>query len=499
MVVAVTEIKKRIKPYVKITAISFLIGIIIGAVITYAVTPSSTYIISPRICPGAPTYTIWRESSNYFAKDKNGLLGYSGTNFTALFENATDAMPSEGGKIFLKAGSYEGNIVLNRDGIILEGEGCWATQTDLSTEPPPSALYGTVIKPSESQNGIEITNWGGDDENPGKWKYGIQIRNLGIWFTTASTGHGITTGTPYNKTTVTNLVVENVKVLNNDKSHYGIQLCNFLYSTVRNVLVWGGPLIEIYANSEWLHQGNSIFDQLFCRINYDLQAVEHQGPYPIFIHRNSSINAENTWTALCHFRRLQVNNPIHQTGDDTWAFVEAYICDIQDSNFQGLNLEGVNDKKVRVGTAYFIRFESSYLWTMDPGDAQIDLSSDTKYVTWENCVLEDVLDGNYTNQYINCRIYGDINEDTKANFIGLEGNSGFNKVSSGFSSVNVSAMFIGTNYAVFIQEFQYCNISLYVSAIYGAPANVFTVSTIDGSTVTQDHGFFWKVELTFVP
>jgi len=196
--------------------------------------PLSTFYLSGGVYPQG-SFTIWREGSYYYAKNAYGFIQVTSNNFTYLWNTCLDAFPAYGGTILLKAGYYLGYIIIDRDGVIVKGEGCYGTQVDLQSEPPPTALYGTVIKPPEGKNAIEITDWG-----EGKWKYGIQIKDLGIWFDGLSTtGHGITTGTPYNKTTVTNLVVENIKVLGHDKNHYALQLCNFLYSTFKNILAWG--------------------------------------------------------------------------------------------------------------------------------------------------------------------------------------------------------------------------------------------------------------------
>lgn len=53
-----------------------MLGIFIG----YAATPTIQMHLTGGPYPGAPTYSITREGSNYFAKDKYGAIGYSGTN-----------------------------------------------------------------------------------------------------------------------------------------------------------------------------------------------------------------------------------------------------------------------------------------------------------------------------------------------------------------------------------------------------------------------------------
>ena len=481
------------------TALIFVgISILLTSALFYAfaTTPSSTFYISSGVYPGAPSFTIWRESSNYFAKNANGQIGYSGTNFTAVFTSAQDNLPIHGGVIKLKSGYYEGWIFIHRDGVFVEGEGSWATQVNLETEPVPEALYGTVIKPPSGKNGIEIGGWDsgeGVGENDDGWKYGIQIRDLGIWFTTASTGHGITTGTPYNKTTVTNLVVENIKVLGHDENHYALQLCNFLYSTFKNILAWGGGLLEIYANSAWLHQGNSIFDQLFLKVTEDFNTVEHVGVYPIFIHRNGSIGEGNTFTNLCNFRRIQVNNPVTQTGA---YFYEAYIHDLRYSTFLDLNLEGVNGNKIKMGTAHHVDFIDAYMWALNPADSYLNVASNTEYIKWDNCYLEDIVDGNITNLYVNCEIVGDIDPNTQAAFINLVNNSGVATLSG--ASVTVDAKFIGPNDYVVLTIIEADSVAtgdfIKVDTINNAPTNTFVVNCGDEGAPASAIVFYWEIK-----
>jgi hypothetical protein len=87
-----------------------LIACLVSSSIVYyvfAVSPSSTFTISSGVYPGAPSYTFSREGSNYFAKDANGKIDYSGTNFTYVWQSAIDAIPSSGsGMLFFKAGQY---------------------------------------------------------------------------------------------------------------------------------------------------------------------------------------------------------------------------------------------------------------------------------------------------------------------------------------------------------------------------------------------------------
>lgn len=486
----------------KIVGITYLV-IGLALILPLSLTVNAYTGTSPVFMGGSQVkpyaYCIWREGSIYYAT--NGLTGqvdYSGSNFTEVGEDCIDALPATGGVIRLQAQTYEGSLVVDRDGIIIEGSGIWGFQEEvIPSEAIPIALYGTVIKPLAGKNGIEISNWeSGEGVGDFATKLGIQIRDLGIWFDGVSpTGHGITTGTPYNVTTVAGVVIENIKILGNDEDHYGLQLCNFLYSSFKNIDVWGGAMLEIYSNHEELKQGNSYFEQLFNRVAVDFNNTEHGGAFPIFIHKNASIGVGNCWSNLMIFDRIQVNNPVHQTGDNTSIFYDVYIGDLRHTTFTGLNLEGVNDGKVRVGTSKQVTFNNAYLWTL-LGNASINVASNNEHITWEDCVLEDILDGNRTDVYRHCQIYGVIDPNTLAQFEELEGQSGWTQLTSGASSLLVNATWIGTKSLVFITmvdaNFTDPDEMLKIESVDSAN-NRFTVKCIDEGSASQDLDFFWIV------
>jgi len=97
--------QKTVTSSVRIGLIILAIGLLIGALIGYAQSPFSTLMISPGVYPGAPSYTIWMEGSNYFAIDANGMTAFSGTNASQILQNTLDASVN-GGEIFLKEGNY---------------------------------------------------------------------------------------------------------------------------------------------------------------------------------------------------------------------------------------------------------------------------------------------------------------------------------------------------------------------------------------------------------
>lgn len=67
-----------------------------------AQTPTATFWVSPGVYPGASSYTVWRESTNYFAKDATGQIDYSGTNASDVINNAL----ANGVAVFLTDGEY---------------------------------------------------------------------------------------------------------------------------------------------------------------------------------------------------------------------------------------------------------------------------------------------------------------------------------------------------------------------------------------------------------
>lgn len=88
-------------------AVGFLlIGVLVGTIVSYAASNGTTFTISQGIYPGAPSYTIWKEGSIYYAKNAYGLIDYSGADASTVIQAAINALTS-GGKILVKNGIYE--------------------------------------------------------------------------------------------------------------------------------------------------------------------------------------------------------------------------------------------------------------------------------------------------------------------------------------------------------------------------------------------------------
>lgn len=112
-----------------------LVSVIATSAIWYvlAATPSSTIWISPGVYPGAPSYTVWKEGSNYFAKDANGEIEFSSTNASEVINDSVVGIDSAGGKIMLIGTiSLSSSIVtpfaVGSKDLIFEGEGLGRTR-----------------------------------------------------------------------------------------------------------------------------------------------------------------------------------------------------------------------------------------------------------------------------------------------------------------------------------------------------------------------------------
>lgn len=468
-----------------------IICVILAGSLTYtlAQVPTSTFNIAPGIYPSGPSYTVWREGSYYFAKNQNGYLAYSDDNFTTLITDCLTNLPTLGGKIYLRTGEYVGMITISRSNVIIEGEGVYDNiPAGLDPGKAPSWLKGTVIKPLSAQDGIHIE---------GANRTNIQIRDLGIWFTTASTGCGITTDLDQ-QFHLKGAVIENIKILNHDKDSYALRLCNFLFLYVKHIQAYGGPLLEIYANLPYFSQGNSVFDDLYCEITYDLSIPDYvYGPYPIFIHVNDSI-AGYPWFSpganLLTMRRIQINNPTAQTDGDYFTCV---FWGLKTSTIEGLNLEGVTStaKAVRMGSCQNVIFINAYVWAMLT-DCEINIASNNQHITWINSFINgDILDSNQTNLWINTFLSGDIIHGSYAYFKDLSGNSGYATLANGQTNVNITARFIGPyDYITLAIIDDDANETIKVDQWAASPTNLFTVTTTDEGTDHNSINFFWKVE-----
>jgi hypothetical protein len=436
--------------------------------------------------PGGPaSYVFFARNSTYYAQD--GLTGQtlSNSNFTALFLACENSLPTDGGLMFLKSGDYYGHVVLDRDGITLEGETTFNSVPSGIPDNPPTQLYGSTIHPEAGYDGIHISGQ----------VYGIIIENLGVEFDSKPTGNGISTDMNVNQYTITACIVQNVKILNCDSSHYALQFENFLDVQVSQVMAWGGPLLNLYGNYNGSASGNSVFSQLYGYINYTITPISfNDGPYPIFIHVNETLDATNQWMNLMTLTRLQVNDPTTQNDS---SFYECAIWNCRYTTFNNLDLEGVNTNKIEMRSDLSVTFNNAYLWSMSPAIAYLNVAPSDQAIDFVNCYLGSVSDENYTDTYQGCTFTGSIDPKSLANFVDMQGNSGEATLYANETSLKVNSTFMGSNYAVIItQQFgnaMNSNETLIVQGIQFAPVNTFTVAREDNSTGNADITFAWKV------
>ena len=114
-----------------------LISVIATSAIWYvwAATPTATFWISPGTYPGAPSYTIWMEGGNHFAKNQYGELS-SGNNATTVLR----ACMTSGASLLLKEGIYIVTYLTLQTDMTLKGEG-----VDLVTIKQDDGINGDVI------------------------------------------------------------------------------------------------------------------------------------------------------------------------------------------------------------------------------------------------------------------------------------------------------------------------------------------------------------------
>lgn len=106
------EIKKTMKFDLRKFSVFLLVAVVVmqstGLMFSALAAPSSTFTISGGVYPGAPSYTIWAEGSNYYAKDGNGLLASESSNASTVINNAL----SFGKQVLIKAATYSISAML---------------------------------------------------------------------------------------------------------------------------------------------------------------------------------------------------------------------------------------------------------------------------------------------------------------------------------------------------------------------------------------------------
>lgn len=95
--------------------------------------PSNTFYISSGIYPHGVSYTVFKESSTYYAKNAYGKIVISETDATTVFQYVIDSLNS-GGKIFVKSAIYsiETSIEIKYSYISIIGESPYTTTLKLA-------------------------------------------------------------------------------------------------------------------------------------------------------------------------------------------------------------------------------------------------------------------------------------------------------------------------------------------------------------------------------
>jgi parallel beta-helix repeat protein len=107
-----------------------LIAVLISTTIVYAL-DSQPFTINMGVYPGAPSFTVWEQDGDYYAKNSFGVMVDSGTNFVTVVESARDAiaLDDQPGWIHLSKGTFTIPVGEDRllfwelDNLKIDGEG----------------------------------------------------------------------------------------------------------------------------------------------------------------------------------------------------------------------------------------------------------------------------------------------------------------------------------------------------------------------------------------
>jgi parallel beta-helix repeat protein len=135
--------------------------------------PTTPFVMSGGVYPGAPSFTVWGEAGTYYAKNQYGAISFASTNATVTIQNAINTL-SGYGIINFKAGTYpiDGLRVIGLIGVIdntlqhiyLKGEGQGNTilqlkagasgaKTSYGNDATPAMIYAE----SPDGSGIRLT------------------------------------------------------------------------------------------------------------------------------------------------------------------------------------------------------------------------------------------------------------------------------------------------------------------------------------------------------
>lgn len=143
------------KTRIKLGLISLILTVLLlGVYIGYSATPSTSIWISSGTQPTGFDYTVFREGSNYFAKDNFGRIQFDSANATTLIQ----ACLTTGKSIYIRDSTYALSATLQlANNVLIEGES-WNTILEVTG----SGSYST---------GVAISHLGPSVEN-------VTVRNL---------------------------------------------------------------------------------------------------------------------------------------------------------------------------------------------------------------------------------------------------------------------------------------------------------------------------------
>lgn len=424
------------------------------------------------------SYTIYKDGATYRAEcNIAGGTDYSGSDPVTVIHNARDAIASTGGKIFLKPGIYESNtfpIILNADGLILEGSGSGREQEYFTAPPSPLARLtkGTILKNTGTNlDTIQTT---------GK-RFGVAIKHLAIDFTQSSTGHGIYLKQGTNDQGLSQFHIEDVFVNDNALDTYGLIMENPCLGYVEHFTCYGGGLLKIDLKTTTPTQfncGNIQFNDIFSWITKAMTAS------PFLTTRT----AASGMIGLCEFNRLQMN--CHVDLATVPAMTMTYL---QFSQFNALDLECKTDHAVSLGGCHHITFVEPMCSETDCDNWSVytDCSNIRYLGGYINCAVDDKhatdtffgtwmlsISGTHVAKLIDCKV-GATNK--------LTNNRGKATIANGTASIAVTHGLHTTPTNIILTGTHTEVHEAYATSVGSA---TFTI-TVDGNT-TDDRDVYWQ-------
>lgn len=308
------------------------------------------------------SYIVFKDGSTYYARSGESGVVTSSTNATYLITWCINN--AENGTVYLKTAYYDLDSTIEiTSSVNLIGEGHTNHLPTVQADYYPSALYGTVLRSSAAINIIEI-------QGP---VFNVEIRNIGIEFTGASSGYGIYIYNPNSPTGdsfgLTYGVLENIAVLNNDGSHYAYYFENIQHLSCTLLRSWGGPFLFILGNDYDCQYGNSVFYECYT-YSYKTTAL------PI-MWINTTGTYQGNWTNLMTFDRLQLNcfgtsspRALYIHNGKLMSFIQ---CEIETDLVEVLKIDEHSSE---------ITFVNPFFWSTNTTDSLIYVDSDCRAISF---------------------------------------------------------------------------------------------------------------------